>query len=235
MSVNLPAAGETPWDAKLNAAITGIDADLQAFKALPPAGGGGFVGAWNTSTAYPAGSIVTYGGFSWGTTTSVAAGQLPPSVPGATTVPVGSDNAASAPAIVVGTQTSASSALWNTAAFTTEAGEPAYGGNFNVKSSWLKYSPIAGGQMMVDCTGSDYNPIYVTFWLWNGGGAAFNFASLSSIGYTTQPAAAYGLFVASGQVIYIQISGGGNVKLNIAQAPATAAVTSPWSKLGAIA
>ena len=32
MSVDLPVAGETPWDAKLNAAIAGIDADLQTTK-----------------------------------------------------------------------------------------------------------------------------------------------------------------------------------------------------------
>lgn len=32
MAVNLPASGEEPWDAKLNAAITGIDTDLQGHK-----------------------------------------------------------------------------------------------------------------------------------------------------------------------------------------------------------
>ena len=51
--------------------------------ALPPAGGGGYIGAWSNSVAYKAGSVVIDGGKTWGAKADVAAGQPAPAVGGA--------------------------------------------------------------------------------------------------------------------------------------------------------
>jgi len=59
MSVNLPAAGETPWDAKLNAAILGLDTRLAVVEDAPVSGGSTIL----SGTAAPTNGIGAVGDY----------------------------------------------------------------------------------------------------------------------------------------------------------------------------